>query len=53
MIYSIINIACIHKDLPHTKSKYILNGFGKCVSGIVAAVQQSMELQLHISLQQI
>lgn len=26
-----INIASIHKDLPHTKSKYIANSLGKCV----------------------
>lgn len=28
MAYSVINIDCIHKDLSHTKSKYIVNSMG-------------------------
>lgn len=53
MIFSIINIACIHKDLNHTKSKYIVNSLGKCESGMVVGVQQGIELQPCTALQQI
>lgn len=53
MIYSVRNIACDHKELPHTKSKYIVYSLGKCVSGMVVGVQQGIELQLHEALQQI
>lgn len=53
MTYSIINIASIHEDLPHTKSKYMVNSLGKRASGMVVGVQQGIELQLRTALQQI
>lgn len=52
-VFSIINIACIHEDLPRTKRKYIVYSNGKCMSRIVVGVQQGIELQLHVALQQI
>lgn len=53
MAYSVINIDCIHKDLPHTKSKYIVNSLGKSVSSMAAGVHQGIELLVHTALQQI
>lgn len=52
-MHGIMNIACIHRDLPQTKSKHVVNSSRNRLSGMVVGVQQDMELQLCTALQQI